>query len=146
MKLRTLSKKDIKELEPLFVPLGVTLDRKATNQIRDDVYLVVNGKIQATLLKDTWIPRLQTEYTIPTVTVDMGAIKFVLKGADIMRPGIVSCEEFAKDTLVAIIDQTYSKHIAIGRALVDSQTLLSQESGKVVANLHFFGDDICKQE
>ena len=80
---------------------------------------------------------------IPMVTVDMGAIPFVIKGADIMRPGISDIDAgINKGDWVVIVDENHKKPLAIGEALMDSEDLKSSKSGKVIRNLHFVGDDI----
>ena len=77
------------------------------------------------------------------VTVDMGAIKFVAGGADIMRPGIKKINPYIKqDEIVAIVDETYSKAICLGQALFDANTMLVQKTGKSLKNIHFIGDKI----
>lgn len=75
------------------------------------------------------------------VTVDKGAISFVSNGADVMRPGIVEAdEEIESGDLVAIVEESHGKVLAIGRALTDGSDMLG-ESGKVVESLHHVGDE-----
>ena len=76
----------------------------------------------------------------------MGAIKFVINGADIMRPGITEIEEgIAKDELVVIIDERNKKPLVVGIALYDSAEMKKITSGKVVKNIHYVGDEIWKE-
>ena len=42
--------------------------------------------------------------SLPKVVVDVGAIRFVVNGADIMRPGIRTLEEFEQNSLVIVVD------------------------------------------
>ena len=56
------------------------------------------------------------------VTVDMGAVKFVVNGADVMSPGIVAADSsIQKDDLVVIVEETHKKPLAIGRALISDR-------------------------
>jgi PUA-domain protein len=77
------------------------------------------------------------------ITVDMGAVKFVVNGADVMRPGITNIEEnIKKIEPICIIDQNYSKPLAVGIALYSSSEMQSMSSGKVIKNIHWVGDGI----
>jgi PUA domain protein len=77
------------------------------------------------------------------VTVDKGAIPFVLNGADIMRPGIVAFDKnIKKSDLVIINEETHKKPIAIGISLWNGGEFEEQKKGKCVKNLLYVGDDI----
>ncbi len=86
---------------------------------------------------------LARPFTERTVTVDMGAVSFVINGADIMRPGITNVSPDVKaGKPVQIVDERHNKPLALGVAMFDSEELLLQEKGKVVKNYHYVGDDI----
>ncbi|MEM3653310.1 MAG: PUA domain-containing protein, partial [Candidatus Bathyarchaeia archaeon] len=54
---------------------------------------------------------------LPKVIVDMGAIPHICNGSDIMAPGIKKIEgSFEPGSVVLVIDEKYSKPIAIGEA------------------------------
>ncbi len=75
------------------------------------------------------------------VVVDTGAVRFVVNGADIMKPGIVSADaEIAIGDLVVIIEERHQKPLAIGRALVAGTDMKGE--GKAVKSLHHVGDAI----
>ena len=45
-------------------------------------------------------------------------MKYILKGADVMRPGIVKYDEWGeKDALVVVRDEKKGRGLAVGRAL-----------------------------
>ncbi len=76
------------------------------------------------------------------VMVDAGAVSFIAKGADIMRPGIVSADPgIDEGDLVIIVEQTHGKPLAIGRALVSGEQMIG-DSGKVIKTIHYVGDRI----
>jgi PUA-domain protein len=76
------------------------------------------------------------------VTVDAGAVQFVSDGADVMRPGIVDADDaIAPGDLVAIVEETHRKALAVGRALEPGSDLVG-DSGKVVESVHHVGDDL----
>ena len=77
------------------------------------------------------------------VVVDMGAVKFVVNGADIMRPGIVEIEfGFEKDDFLVILDVNNKKPLAIGQAMFSSEEMQGMSTGKVIKSLHFVGDEL----
>lgn len=77
------------------------------------------------------------------IVVDMGAISFVVNGADIMRPGIKSVSPDVKaGRPVQIVDERHGKPLALGISLFDAEDLLAQEKGKVVKTFHHVGDEI----
>ncbi len=76
----------------------------------------------------------------PSVYVDMGAIKFVCNGAKVTRPGIKSFEDFKKDGIVIVKDQTYKKALAVGIAMADSEIASAMARGYVIDNLHYISD------
>ncbi len=78
---------------------------------------------------------------LPKIIVDMGAIPFVVKGADVMVPGIVSSDEnIVKNEYVVIIDEKHKKPLAIGFTLMDANEINVSKKGKAVKTLHFVGD------
>jgi PUA domain protein len=77
------------------------------------------------------------------VVVDMGAVPYVVNGADIMRPGIKSVSPDVKaGRPVQIVDERHGKPLALGVALFDAEDLIAQEKGKVVKTFHHVGDEI----
>ena len=86
---------------------------------------------------------LANEIDAKTVTVDMGAIRFVSNGADIMSPGIVATSEGVEaGDIVLIIDETHGKPLAIGVSLISGEEMVENDSGKAVETKHYVGDDI----
>jgi PUA domain protein len=80
------------------------------------------------------------------IIVDMGAVKFVAKGADIMSPGIVDVDTtIRRNDLVVICDEVHGKPLAIGRALVNADAMMGNR-GKAVKSIHYVGDRIWKLE
>lgn len=77
------------------------------------------------------------------IVVDMGAVKFMVSGADVMRPGIIDIEAgISKDDLVVVVDVTNRKPLAVGIALFNSEEMQAMTSGKVIKNIHYVGDEI----
>jgi len=79
----------------------------------------------------------------PLVRVDEGAAKAILRGADLMAPGIKSYTGFeAEDLVVVSVGDSF---IAVGEALEPSSKLSEMQKGKVVKILHYKGDKIWKE-
>jgi len=80
---------------------------------------------------------------LPKIVVDMGAISYVCNGADVMAPGVVRIEgQFDVDDFVLVVDECHSKPLAIGSALLNSQTAKQTKHGKIAKNLHYVGDKL----
>jgi PUA-domain protein len=80
---------------------------------------------------------------LPKVVVDMGAIPYIIKGADVMFPGIVSADPgIKKDDFVTIVDEKHDKPIAIGLALENGPDFSREKKGKGVKNVHYVGDKL----
>jgi len=81
----------------------------------------------------------------PKIVVDMGAVAYVCKGANIMAPGIRRFEgSFAKGDIVFIIDEKHGKPIALGEAAYDVEEAKNTKHGMVVKNIHYVGDNVWK--
>ena len=89
---------------------------------------------------------LRTKQTKRYVVVDMGAIRFVTNGADVMAPGIVDADgSIQKDDPVWICDETHRKPLAVGKALMTGVEMKQGTSGKAVKMIHYVGDDLWNQ-
>jgi len=88
--------------------------------------------------------RLLLERTLlKQVTVDMGAVKFMSSGADVMRPGITDVDlSLEKGELAVIVDETHKKPLCVARALFSGEEMAGMTEGKVLKNVHFVGDKL----
>lgn len=115
-------------------------------QISDDeTAYFVNERLQLLIIKKQFIPSLfaiyEVEITLPAVYVDQGAVPFVLKGADVMVPGITESDEFAKgDVVVVFYEETKSKSLGVGIALMSSDEIKKTTHGKAIKSLHHLKD------
>ena len=79
----------------------------------------------------------------PKVVVDMGAVPFVCKGATIMAPGIVRIEgNFTIGDMVLVVDVKHGKALAIGEALMNSDTVKDTKKGPIVKTIHYVSDKL----
>ncbi|ABR54970.1 PUA domain containing protein [Methanococcus vannielii SB] len=102
--------------------------------------MINNGKMFPTLKF-----LLNTSIENNRVTVDMGAVKFLANGADVMAPGIVDADEnIQTGDIVFVVDVMHKKPLSVGEALMDGKVMVEEKKGKAIKTLHFVGDEIWK--
>ena len=112
-------------------------------EIEENNSLLIGEDFLAIKLEQHILPLLIKEETLqsfPSLSVDMGAVKFVCNGAKVMRPGIVKMDEFKKDDIVVVKDDAHGKYLAVGLALTSSQEAQAMSKGPVVDNKHYISD------
>jgi PUA domain protein len=120
-------------------------DTVDTGTIEEYTVLLVNDSIDF-LIQDSNIL-----FTLPGVlkhqprthfvVVDMGAVGFIVKGADVMTPGISEADQsIQKDDFVWICDEKYRKPLATGIALISGEEMKEKKPGKAVKTLQYVGD------
>ena len=112
-------------------------------EIDNEIQLITGSEIKILKIKNEHLPFLSEISTLekfPYVQVDMGAVKFMCNGANVMRPGIKKYTEFSKDDLVCVIEESKHKFLAVGKALTDSSELENMPKGEIVKNLHYISD------
>jgi PUA domain protein len=147
-------KKKLKEMHETLGDYSKIIPVKATVEILEtdnqDIILI-NGNPWIMLIDDipflTLKGALEVEITSQYVVVDMGAVKFMTKGADVMSPGIVKADPNIREgDFVIIVDETHHKPLAIGRSLISGEEMTRNTEGKAVKNLHYIGDEIWNLE
>ena len=112
----------------------------------DGMELLVANDVPMILMNhqsDLYIPFLGAvgdQASCPSVTVDMGAVPYVVNGADVMVPGIVATDDFGEGDVVCIKTEKHQKIIAVGRAIKSSEEIQRSRGGKGIENLHYIGD------
>ena len=80
---------------------------------------------------------------LPRIVVDMGAVPYVCKGADVMAPGVRAIKgEFKENDILLVVDERHGKPLALGIALFSSEEMKTVKSGKTVKSLHYVGDKL----
>ena len=113
------------------------------HQILNDAQIITGDGLKILKINDDYLPFLsETEILkkFPSVEVDMGAVKFMCKGANLMRPGIKKFSEFEKENVVCIVEETHHKFLAVGKSIVSSKELETMEKGEVIQNMHYISD------
>jgi PUA domain protein len=115
-------------------------------EVEEGRRLLVADETVAVQVNDNIVPFLggkpETLAAFPSVTVDMGAIKFVCNGAKVMRPGITNFGSFKKGDVVVVKDETHGKVLAAGVALEESEVAKAMSKGYVIDNLHYISDKV----
>ena len=113
------------------------------HQILEDAQIITGEGIKILKIKEDYLPFLSETKMLekfPSVMVDMGAVKFMCKGANVMRPGIKKFTKFEKEQLVCVVEESQHKFLAVGKAMVSSSELENMEKGEVIKNIHYISD------
>ncbi|MBW2987169.1 RNA-binding protein [Candidatus Woesearchaeota archaeon] len=147
-----IRKKEIKQLSArIEQEFGTAnfFNKKDEVEIKDNIYYKNKQPVffeQEGRLFPTLKCILNGEIKLKQIIVDMPAVPFVAKGADIMRPGIVELDpEIEKDEIIVIMDENNRKPLAIGISLFSGQELQQMDKGKVIKMIHYVGDEIWKK-
>jgi PUA domain protein len=113
------------------------------HQIENNAQIITGEGIKILRIDDDYLPFLSETAMLekfPNVMVDMGAVKFMCKGANVMRPGIKKNTEFEKDKLVCIVEESHHKFLAVGKSMVSSAELENMDKGEIIKNMHYISD------
>ena len=114
---------------------------------QNEVLYAINNVLTFWLKGDRLIPLLSYLMKHPNpfkfVKVDHGAIKFVSKGANVMRPGITTIDPtIKKGDIVTILDPLHGKVLSVGEALYDADEMEKLGGGKAIKCIHSLTDNI----
>jgi PUA-domain protein len=144
--IRTLSDELSEMLGVVVFTTKDTVDLADSSEFK---LIFVNNEILGLLIKERPFLSvrgfLRYQATKRYVTVDMGAVPFVTKGADVMGPGIVDADpEIKVGDLVWVREMKFSKALAIGEALANGDEMLAKKPGKLVKSIAYVGDKLWK--
>lgn len=150
-----MKKKKVKEIKKELEYYGALISSKSNVELLETDeydYILVDGEPYIIMIDNKPYPTLKAilandDLENKTVVVDMGAVRFVTNGADIMSPGIVDADEdIVKGDVVVIVDVNNKKPLAIGESLISGPEMVESSKGKAVESLHYVGDDIWNLE
>lgn len=152
--IKALKEDVLKQYDETF--LNQVFPKKSSIEViqteKGDTLFVINKELKLWKTeKDGYIPvltfLLNNKVKIKTIVVDMGAIRYIANGADVMRPGITQIDpSIRKNDIVQIIDETHDRAIAVGKTMYNAKEIETRDSGKVVKNLHTIQDAIWEFE
>lgn len=145
-----LRKKEAKKLiEDIEKNLGCKIGKEIEIAEYEDKKLIfIDGKFLGLFIEN--IPFLNVEglkiykANKKFVTVDDGAIKHILNGADVMAPGIIEADKEIKEGDIVWVRDERNLPLAVGKALMDGIEMVKANRGKAVENLHCIGDKLWK--
>jgi len=145
MNLVPLKSKDFsKELENY----NFEVSKKDVIQLMDKKIILINKVPSFFYFENKLVPTLKLllqKDLLKQVFIDQGAIKYIINGADVMRPGIVEFDSnIEKNDFVVIKDIQHKKPLAVGLALFSSEELKTLSLGRAIKSIHFIGDDLWK--
>ena len=120
-----------------------------THQIDEKGIIITGNGVTAVKIGEDVLPFLGDVPILekfPYVIVDIGAIKFVCKGANIMRPGITKFSDFEKGEIACVIEESQHKFLAVGKAEMPSKQLDETKKGEVIKNMHYISDIFWESE
>ncbi len=127
------------------IPRGKVVESAEFGDIK---VILIDGSIDIIFLKD--MPFL-TLYGLNKykpkkrfATVDKGAVKFVIGGANVMAPGIIEADEQIKIGDVVWVRNEEGTAMALGYALMDGMEMVRASKGIAIESIHHIGDDLWK--
>jgi len=127
--------------------VGLQLSRSAQascEEPEEGVVFVHLGEKVFVKTGDSFVPFLGSAEALsmfPSATVDAGAIKFLLNGADVMRPGVRKLDDWGgKGRTVVIREEQKGRAIAVGTSTVTSGEAQAMTKGVCLKNVHHVGD------
>lgn len=150
MKKWVLSRRDSSDMvEKIESDLRVKLELPKSAQAqcaepKDGVVFVSFGDMTFIQSDSRFIPFLGSPKALglfPSAVVDEGAIKFLLNGADVMRPGIRRFDDWGDAGRVVVVrEEKKERGIALGVSTVTSAEAKEMTKGSCLKSLHYLGD------
>jgi malignant T-cell-amplified sequence len=152
LKRQVISKHDSRELiAELERSMGIHLEVARSAQVEmlepdeESKFVIIDGRFTFVSSGDGgYLPFVGSADAVglfPSATIDEGALKFIIKGADVMRPGISKYDEWGEaGKLVVVREEKKGRAAAVGRAAVSSSEMAELKKGNCIKNLHHAGD------
>mmetsp|Transcript_78897 Transcript_78897/g.223265 ORF Transcript_78897/g.223265 Transcript_78897/m.223265 type:complete len:181 (-) Transcript_78897:115-657(-) len=141
-------------LEPVFKEIWPKDANMMVAKCKDHIQMVVIDKVPLfwQVRDGPWLPTLRLLHKYPSMMpkmqVDKGAIKFVLRGASIMCPGLTSAggrmEAVEAGTCVQITAEGTHHACAVGLAIMSTEDIKAKNTGTAIDQLHYLNDGLWK--
>lgn len=150
MKKWVLSRRDsVEMISKIEGSLGLSLDLPKSAQAQcaepeeGAVFVGLDG-YEFVKSGENFFPYLGSKTTLalfPQAVVDEGAVRFLLNGADVMRPGIRKFDDWgAAGKMVVVREEKKGRAVAVGPSLVASAEAQGMTRGGCIRNSHHVGD------
>jgi len=132
-------------LEEIKEKYNITIEGKIEEgKEKKKVYYFIDGLLS--FFSEELIPTLcfirKYNPPLPSVTVDEGAVRHVVKGADLFVPGIVQYNCDCKEGDIVLVKTKTGLPIAVIKVAMDKEKAMSEKKGKFGINLHYIDDEI----
>ena len=150
MKKWVLSRRDsVETISKIESALGLALNLSKSAQAQCSepgegaVFVALDG-FEFVQTGEVFFPYLGSQATLalfPQAFVDEGAIKFLLNGADVMRPGMRKFDDWGPaGRMVVVREEKKGRAIAVGPSAVASEEARGMTKGGCIRNVHHLGD------
>ena len=150
MKRWVLSRRDSAEaISKIESSLGLALNMAKSAQAQcsepeEGVVFVALDGYEFVQAGGEYFPYLGSQATLalfPQAFVDEGAIKFLLNGADVMRPGVRKFDDWGPaGKTVVVREEKKGRAIAVGPSMVSGAEAQGMSKGGCIRNIHHIGD------
>lgn len=150
MKRWVLSRRDsIEMIAKIESSLGLSLSLPKSAQAQcaepeDGVVFVTLDGYEFVQAGESFLPFLGSPGTLalfPSAVVDEGAIRFLINGADVMRPGIRTLDDWGPVGKVVVVkEEKKGRAIAAGPSTVTWSEAAEMTKGSCIRNAHHVGD------
>lgn len=151
MKRQVVSKHDSRELiAEIERSAGIHLEVPRSAQVEilepdeETKFVIIDGRFTFVTGGNGYVPYVGSAEAVglfPSVFIDEGALKYIIKGADVMRPGISKYDEWGEaGKLVVVREDKKGRAAAVGRTGVASSEMAELKKGNCVKNLHHVSD------
>lgn len=146
MQRHFLSEKEAKKfLSEIKNKYGIDLQGKIElGKEKKQTYYFVDGLLS--FFSDDIVPTLcfikKFNLKIPSVTVDEGAVKHIVNGADLFVPGIVKYDCDCKEGDIVLVKTKTEIPIALIKVTMNKEKAMTERKGKFGINLHYINDEI----
>ena len=150
MKKWVLSRRDsVEMIQKIESSLGLSLNLSKSAQAEcaepeEGVVFVTLDGLEFVQVGDSFFPYLGSPGAValfPSAVVDEGAIRFLLNGADVMRPGIRKLDDWgAAGRIVVVKEEKKGRAIAVGPSAVTGPEAATMTKGSCIKNSHHVGD------
>ncbi|PTD94054.1 RNA-binding protein [archaeon SCG-AAA382B04] len=116
-------------------------------EIGDREFLLIDGEPLLSKFEDVFFPNVKgaLKFNLEKnyLTVDQGAVPYVINGADIMAPGVVDVDyDLIEGDLAIVMEEEHNKPFAVVRLIKDGADILELDKGKVAKNIHHIRDEL----
>jgi len=146
MQKHFISEKEAEKiLEEIKKKYNITVEGKIEEgKEKKMVYYFIDGLLS--FFSEELIPTLcfirKYNPSLPSVTVDEGAVRHVVKGADLFVPGILQYNCDCKEGDIVLVKTKTGLPIAVIKVAMDKEKAMSEKKGKFGINLHYIDDEI----